>query len=172
MVSNRKRIFDCKRWRSCGDGRLARPSRAELGSHDGARFLISLALLTQGVPHPSRTLRRVGAGTFTQRTHPCRIGSIATRPCKERKDVAPTVGLSKGKPKPKDGPPGLKAGSSTIDAWLFRENRQPRIIEQFRPDASHISNGVRGTVEERPFRAAFGTLGPRPLGPVVVLYGG
>jgi hypothetical protein len=36
-----------------------------------SRLLISLALLKQGVPHPSRTLRRVGVGmSYRQHRHP------------------------------------------------------------------------------------------------------
>jgi hypothetical protein len=39
-------------------------------------------------------------------TNTCRIDGIASRPCEERKDGAPTVVLSERKPKPEVGPPG------------------------------------------------------------------
>jgi hypothetical protein len=45
-------------------------------------------------------------------TNTCRIDSIASRPCKERKDGAPTVVLSERKPRPKVGPPAYPS------AWL------------------------------------------------------
>jgi len=54
-----------------------------------AQLLILLSQLARGAPSFAHFLRRVGVGIFTRWTNTCRIDSIASRPCKGRKDGAP-----------------------------------------------------------------------------------
>jgi hypothetical protein len=76
------------------------------------RRLLVFACISQArVPHPSRTLRRVGTtdaytAGFVRKDKTC-IGSIAAHPCKKRKDGAPTVWVWEGKTSRsrKSGPP-------------------------------------------------------------------
>jgi len=55
------------------------------------QLLTSLSPATQWVPRPSRSLRRAGVGKACAEINRSCVGSISTRPCKKRKDGAPTV---------------------------------------------------------------------------------
>jgi hypothetical protein len=80
-----------KRWlRKCM--RRTCPIRLTQAAQGGwPRFLTFLTPPGQGVPRPSRTLRRAGVKMLTQWNKNNCLGSIASRPCKGRKDGAPEI---------------------------------------------------------------------------------
>jgi hypothetical protein len=104
------------------------------------RLLISRALLTQGCP----ILRALCEGWEWECSHngtnTCRIGGIATRPCKERKDGARTVVSLERKPKPQGWghPPPLPVSYAPVLLRLSTRTFQGASRNWLMPD------GLRG----------------------------
>ena len=85
------------------------------------RLLTSLVPTTQWMPRPSLSLRRAGVGNarssalITLHNKSNGTGSIATHPCKKRKNGAPSVGM---------------VCRDTIKSWATRRKIIARQLEQ------------------------------------------